>query len=54
MNPPKVDKKDYIQFLIATKQAYTATEAARTHTERQEGILVIDDTTLDKSPMRKT
>ncbi len=80
MNPPKCNDLDYIQFLIASQHAFTATEApkpilmgrrssARAYTrllyrtqsdgrtlwqevkplvELQEGMLVLDDSTLDK------
>lgn len=81
MNPPKVSDHDYIDFLIATPKACSATEAARvsavqtsppahdaftrllhrlepdpqtlwqeasTQVVREEGILVADDSTLDK------
>ena len=81
MNPPKVNDLDYIQFLIATQHAFTATEAAKSHpegeegpahdaytrllhrtqsdgaalwqeveplVERKQGLLVVDDSTLDK------
>jgi putative transposase len=81
MNPPKCNDLDYIQFLIASQHAFTATEAAKTHpagedgpahdaytrllyrtqsdnnalwqevealVKLQAGILVLDDSTLDK------
>jgi putative transposase len=81
MNPPRVQAEDYIDFLIATPKAASATEAARVQPERprcpahdaftrllhrlepdpvtlwqearsqadlEGGILVIDDSTLDK------
>jgi hypothetical protein len=81
MNPPRVNPEDYIQFLLATPKACTATEAARVQPERPtapahdaftrllhrlepdpgtlwaevgplvhrgDGVLVVDDTTLDK------
>jgi putative transposase len=81
MNPPRVQPDDYIDFLIATPKACTATEAARVQPERPrkpahdaftrllqrlepdpsalwleaqpqvrltEGVLVLDDSTLDK------
>lgn len=81
MNPPKCNEQDYIQFLIASQHAFTATEAAKTHPDGEEGpahdaytrllyriqsddealwqeveplvklrkgILVLDDSTLDK------
>jgi putative transposase len=81
MNRPRVSPEDYIQFLLATPKACTATEAARVQpdapdrpahdaftrllhrlepdpatlwaevgplTRRGDGVLVVDDTTLDK------
>jgi putative transposase len=81
MNPPKCKSEDCINFLIATPQQVSATEAARVHPKRKDapahdafprllqrlepdpetlggeaqaqislpqGILVIDDSTLDK------
>lgn len=81
MHPPKCNDLDYIQFLIASQYAFTATEAAKTHPDGeegpahdaytrllyrtqsdgttlwqevkslvalQEGMLVLDDSTLDK------
>lgn len=81
MNPPRAQPDDYIDFLIATPKACTATEAARVQPERPrkpahdaftrllqrlepdsgtlwlevrpqvhltEGVLVLDDSTLDK------
>ncbi len=81
MNRPKCNDLDYIQFLIASQHAFTATEAAKTHPDGkegpahdaytrllyrtqsdgttlwqevkslvalQEGMLVLDDSTLDK------
>jgi hypothetical protein len=81
MNAPKVVAEDYIDFLIATPKACSATEAARvqpdtreppahdaftrlltrlepdpdtlwaeseTQVRRSEGVLVVDDSTLDK------
>lgn len=81
MNPPKCTDLDYIQFLIASQQRFTATEASKTHPDGedgpahdaytrllhriqadgttlwqevkplvtlQEGMLVLDDSTLDK------
>lgn len=81
MNAPKVAADDYIDFLIATPKACSATEAARvqpdtpeppahdaftrlltrlepdpdtlwaesrTQVRRSEGVLVVDDSTLDK------
>ena len=81
MSEPKVHPDDYMQFLIATPRAYTATEAAkvqpdlpdppahdaftrllhrlepdpaelwresRHHVRLGDGVLVIDDSTLDK------
>ena len=81
MSEPKVHPDDYMQFLIATPRAYTATEAARVHPDLPDppahdaftrllhrlepdagalwqesrhhvrldgGVLVIDDSTLDK------
>ncbi len=86
MNAPKVTAEDYIQFLIATPKAYSATEAARVQpeevnapqhdaftrllhrlkpdaavlwqeavpqVERQGGVLVVDDSTLDKPYAQK-
>lgn len=87
MNPPKVNDRDYINFLIATPKAYSATEAARVQppersrvpahdaftrllhrlepdattlwreaagqVERHGGILVVDDSTLDKPHAQK-
>lgn len=37
MNPPKCNAQDYIQFLIASQHAFTATEAAKTHPDGEEG-----------------
>jgi hypothetical protein len=81
MNPPKVASDDYIDFLIATPKACSATEAARvqpdapdppthdaftrlltrlepdpdtlwaeseTQVRRDDGVLIVDDSTLDK------
>jgi len=81
MNAPKIDADDYIDFLIATPKAFSATEAARVQPARPDppahdaftrlltrlepdpdtlwaearpqvdrtgGVLVIDDSTLDK------
>jgi hypothetical protein len=81
VNPPKCTRNDFINFLIATYQACSCTEASRcipseegsiahdsvrrllerqpSHTEAlyeearplirpEEGVLVIDDSTLDK------
>jgi len=81
MNPPKCDAYDYINFLVATPNTYSCTEAARVQPEqenppahdaltrllhrlepssealwaeaqpqvaRQQGVLVLDDSTLDK------
>jgi putative transposase len=81
MNPPRVQAEDYIDFLIATPKAASATEAARVQPERPQapahdaftrllhrlepdpatlwqeartqvdlanGILIIDDSVLDK------
>lgn len=82
MNAPKVKEQDYIQFLIATPNVVSGTEAARVHpgngaeapahdaftrllhrlepdpealwkearaqVRRKSGVLVLDDTTLDK------
>jgi putative transposase len=81
MRPPKVRPDDYIDFLIATPRAYSATEAARVQpdrpgppahdaftrlltrlepdpdtlwveaqpqVDRADGVLVVDDSTLDK------
>ena len=81
MNAPKVDADDYIDFLMATPRACSATEAARVqparptppahdaftrlltrlepdpdalwaearpHVARDAGVLVVDDSTLDK------
>lgn len=81
MNPPRVQAEDYIDFLIATPKACSATEAARvqppqrrppahdaftrllhrlepdsdtlwqeaqTQVNLSDGVLVIDDSTLDK------
>lgn len=81
MNPPKCDPLDYIQFLIGSQTSFSATEAARTHPDgedgpahdaytrllyriqsdgdalwteaqtlvkREEGMLIVDDSTLDK------
>ena len=81
MNPPKCTEYDYINFMIATPNVYSCTEAARVHPRKENppahdslnrllyrlppdsqalwteaepyvkkdpGILVIDDTTLDK------
>jgi putative transposase len=81
MNPPRAQPEDYIQFLLATPRACTATEAARVQpvrpatpahdaftrllhrlepdpatlwaevgplVRRRDGVLVVDDTTLDK------
>lgn len=86
MNPPKVSDLDYLNFLIATPKACSATEAARVsavqtsppahdaftrllhrlepeaqvlwqeaapQVVREEGILVVDDSTLDKPYARK-
>ena len=85
MNPPRVTPEDYIQFLLATPRACTATEAARVRPDRPnapahdaftrllhrlepdpttlwaevgplvrrgDGVLVVDDTTLDKPHAR--
>jgi hypothetical protein len=85
MNAPRVRPEDYIQFLLATPKACTATEAARVQPDRPrvpahdaftrllyrlepdpaalwtevrplvrrgDGVLVIDDTTLDKPHAR--
>jgi putative transposase len=85
MNAPRVHANDYIDFLIATPKAYSATEAARvqpdqpdppahdTYTRlltrlepdpdtlwtesepqvrRDDGVLVVDDSTLDKPHAR--
>lgn len=81
MNPPRVQPEEYIDFLIATPKACSATEAARvqppqprppahdaftrllhrlepdvqtlwqearTQVARTDGVLVLDDSTLDK------
>ena len=81
MNAPKCTEYDYINFLVAAQQVFSAVEAARSHPEsdrqpahdaytrllqrlppdsealwaevqpcinRRQGLLVIDDTTLDK------
>jgi len=81
MNPPRVQAEDYIQFLLATPQVVSATEAARVQPQRPKapahdaftrllhrlepdpatlwqevqalvprttGVLVLDDSTLDK------
>src|SRR5215203_11503 len=81
MNPPKCNKEDYINFVIATPRQVTATEAERvqpastnapahdaftrlltrlepdpetlwqeaaTQVELENGLLVLDDSTLDK------
>jgi putative transposase len=81
MNPPKCTEYDYINFLVAAQQVFSAAEAARSHPEGErqpahdaytrllqrlppdsaalwaevqacidllKGLLVIDDTTLDK------
>jgi putative transposase len=81
MNPPRVQAEDYIDFLIATPKAASATEAARVQPERpdcpahdaftrllhrlqpdpdtlwqeartqvrlDDGVLVLDDSVLDK------
>ena len=81
MNAPKCTEQDYINFLVAAQQVFSAVEAARSHPdgehkpahdaytrllqrlppdsealwaevqpciERDKGLLVIDDTTLDK------
>ena len=81
MNAPKCTEYDYINFLVAAQQVFSAVEAARSHPESEErpahdaytrllqrlppdsealwaevsgciellkGLLVIDDTTLDK------
>src|SRR4028119_340731 len=81
MNSPKVDKEDYINFVIATPRQITATEAERvqpeslnapahdaftrlltrlepdaetlwhdsqTQVDLSDGLLVVDDSTLDK------
>src|SRR5262249_12458664 len=81
MNPPRVQAEDYIDFLIATPKAASATEAARVQQQRprcpahdaftrllhrlepdpqtlwdeaqsqvrlDDGILVLDDSVLDK------
>lgn len=86
MNPPKCSDEDYINFIIATPRAVSATEAAKvqgedekapahdaftrllhrlepdaetlwreasTQIDRRQGILVIDDSTLDKPYARK-
>lgn len=86
MNAPKVDERDYIQFLIASQTVFSATEAARTHpsgedgpahdaytrllnriptdsevlwrevkplVKLKDGMLVVDDSTLDKPYARK-
>jgi putative transposase len=86
MNPPRVQPEDYIDFLIATPKAATATEAARVQPARPgapahdaftrllqrlepdpetlwaeaqpqvrlgEGVLVLDDTVLDKPYARR-
>lgn len=86
MNPPKVNDRDYINFLIATPKVCSATEAARVQpaataapahdaftrllhrlepeaatlwqeaagqVERHGGILVVDDSTLDKPYAQK-
>lgn len=86
MNAPKCTEYDYINFLVAAQQVFSAVEAARSHPERQgqvahdaytrllqrlppnsealweevrvcidllKGMLVIDDTTLDKPYARK-
>jgi putative transposase len=37
MNPPKCNDLDYIQFLIASQHTFTATEAAKTHPDGEEG-----------------
>ena len=37
MNPPKCNDLDYIQFLIASQNTFTATEAAKTHPDGEEG-----------------
>lgn len=85
MNAPRVQPEDYIQFLLATPKACTATEAARVQPDRpgapahdaftrllyrlepdpaalwaevsplvrrSNGVLVVDDTTLDKPHAR--
>jgi len=81
MNPPRVQPKDYIDFLIATQHSYSCVEAGRVQpesanrpahdaftrllyrlepdaealwqeaapqVERGKGVLILDDTTLDK------
>ncbi|MFZ1326535.1 MAG: IS701 family transposase, partial [Candidatus Contendobacter sp.] len=49
MNPAKVTDEDYIQFLIAT----TLWEEAAVQVSRQGGVLVVDDSTLDKPYAKK-
>src|SRR3954447_10940374 len=86
MNPPRASPEDYIQFLLATPKACTATEAARVQPESPDapahdaftrllhrlepdpatlweetrpmvhtrsGLLVLDDSTLEKFPAKK-
>jgi len=86
MNKPRCGEEDYIQFLIASPRAASATEAARVqprradapahdaftrllhrlepdpatlwrevepHIERRRGVLVMDDSTLDKPYAQK-
>lgn len=86
MNAPKCTEYDYINFLVAAQQVFSAVEAARSHPESQrqpahdaytrllqrlppdsealwtevqacidllKGLLVIDDTTLDKPYAQK-
>src|SRR5690606_27320176 len=81
MNAPKCTEYDYINFLVAAQQVFSAVEAARSHPEEKQqvahdaytrllqrlppdsealwaevkecitldqGLLIIDDTTLDK------
>ena len=36
MNKPRCDEYDYISFLVATKKAYTCTEAAKVQPKKED------------------
>jgi putative transposase len=44
MNAPKCTEYDYINFLVAAQQVFSAVECITL----DKGLLIIDDTTLDK------
>ena len=69
MNPKRCDEYDYINFLVAAQKSYSCLEASRvqpTHApahdaitrclhlvEKDKGLLVLDDSTLDKPYAQK-